>query len=111
MNSRAWRNITVLAGNCVRPAAGQFVALMLGQLAGRRGLRDIEANMSVQHQRLCHLGTKPIARSSVTRLNERQPYQLYCMKPCSRACIGVANGLHPGMVFDSTTGSTRWMPP
>jgi putative transposase len=55
----------------------QFVALCLGQLAGRHSLRDIEANMSAQSKRLYHLGAKPIARSSMARLNEHQPAALY----------------------------------
>ena len=55
----------------------QFVALMVGQLAGRQSLRDIEANMKAQAQRLYHLGAQVIARSSLSRLNEQQPYTLY----------------------------------
>lgn len=55
----------------------QFVALCLGQLAGRHSLRDIESNMSAQSNRLHHLGAKPIARSSLARLNENQPAELY----------------------------------
>lgn len=55
----------------------QFVALMLGQLAGRSSLRDIESNMKAQVRRLYHLGTGSIARSSLARLNEQQPYTLY----------------------------------
>ena len=55
----------------------QFVSLMAGQLAGRNSLRDIESNMKAQAQRLYHLGAKPVARSSLARLNEQQPYTLY----------------------------------
>lgn len=55
----------------------QFVALTLGQLSGRQSLRDIESNMKAQTQRLYHLGTGSIARSSLARLNEKQPYTLY----------------------------------
>ena len=55
----------------------QFIALTLGQLAGRRSLRDIESNMKAQRPRLYHLGTGSIARSSLARLNEQQPYTLY----------------------------------
>lgn len=55
----------------------QCVALCLGQLAGRHSLRDIESNMSAQSNRLYHLGVKPIARSSLARLNENQPASLY----------------------------------
>ena len=55
----------------------QFIALTLGQLSGRSSLRDIESNMKAQGQRLYHLGTDAIARSSLARLNEQQPYMLY----------------------------------
>ena len=55
----------------------QFVALTLGQLSGRQSLRDIESNMKAQDQRLYHLGTSVIARSSLARLNEKQPCTLY----------------------------------
>ena len=55
----------------------QFVAMCLGQLAGRHSLRDIESNMSAQSNRLYHLGANPIARSSLARLNENQPAALY----------------------------------
>ncbi len=55
----------------------QFVSLCVGQLAGRHSLRDIEANMKAQSQRLYHLGAQPIARTSLARLNERQPASLY----------------------------------
>ncbi len=55
----------------------QFIALTLGQLAGRRSLRDIESNMKAQRPRLYHLGADSMARSSLARLNEQQPYTLY----------------------------------
>jgi putative transposase len=55
----------------------QFVALALGQLTGRQSLRDIEANLTAQGNRLYHLGTRGIARSSLSRLNEQQPHSLF----------------------------------
>ena len=55
----------------------QFIAMCLGQLTGRHSLRDIESNMNAQSRRLYHLGAKPIARSSLARLNEKQPAELY----------------------------------
>ena len=55
----------------------QFVALSLGQLAGRHSLRDIEANLAAQEGRLYHLGVTKVARSSLARVNETQPYTLY----------------------------------
>jgi len=55
----------------------QFVALALGQLAGRHSLRDIETNLAAQGGRLYHLGAGKVARSSLARVNEEQPYALY----------------------------------
>lgn len=55
----------------------QFVALTMGQLAGRRSLRDIVANLDAQAPRLYHLGARRVARSSLARVNERQPCELY----------------------------------
>lgn len=55
----------------------QFVSLCLGQLAGRHSLRDIESNMNAQSNRLYHLGAQPVARSSLARLNEKQPCAMY----------------------------------
>lgn len=55
----------------------QFVALALGQLSQRISLRDIVTNLSAQSNKLYHLGSVPIARSSLARINERQPYTLY----------------------------------
>lgn len=49
----------------------------MGQLAGRHSLRDIELNIKAQGKHLYHLGTRAVARSSLARLNEKQPYNLY----------------------------------
>jgi putative transposase len=55
----------------------QFVALSLGQFAGRASLRDIVSNLSVQAAKLYHLGSSSVSRSSLARVNENQPYTLY----------------------------------
>lgn len=55
----------------------QFVALTLGQLAGRASLRDIVSNLSAQVSKLYHLGSAQVSRSSLGRVNEAQPYTLY----------------------------------
>jgi putative transposase len=56
---------------------GQFVALGLAQLSGRQSLRDIVVNLSAQASKLYHLGCRTIARTSLARVNEKQPYTLY----------------------------------
>jgi len=55
----------------------QFVALMLGQLSQRISLRDICNNLTVQSNKLYHLGCVEVSRSSLARVNEKQPYTLY----------------------------------
>lgn len=72
----------------------QCVALMLGQLSGRRSLRDIESNMRAQSKRLYHLGADPIARSSLARLNQQQPHTLYeaLFAKLYARCQGLAPG-------------------
>ncbi|AMO67252.1 IS4 family transposase [Zhongshania aliphaticivorans] len=70
----------------------QFVALSLAQFSGRSSLRDIVSNLSAQAARLYHLGTGNVSRSTLSRVNESQPYTLYealFHKLLSR-CQGVA---------------------
>lgn len=55
----------------------QFVAMGLGHVARRLSLRDVVATLQAQGQRLYHLGVKSVARSSLARVNEEQPYALY----------------------------------
>lgn len=55
----------------------QFLALAMGQLTGRCSLRDIVSNLTAQGRKLYHLGCGPISRSSLARVNERQPSTLF----------------------------------
>lgn len=55
----------------------QFVALALGQLSQRISLRDICNNLTVQCAKLYHLGCVKVSRSSLSRVNEKQPYTLF----------------------------------
>jgi len=55
----------------------QFVALSIGQLGGRRSLRDIEATMRSQAQHRYHLGSQSISRSALGRVNEQLDYRFY----------------------------------
>ncbi len=55
----------------------QFVALMIGQLGGRRSLRDIEATVRSQGHHRYHLGNQSISRSALGRANERLDYRFY----------------------------------
>ena len=55
------------------------MAMLIGQLSGRKSLRDITDtdNLKAQQNRLYHLGMKPTSRATLARVNERQPASLY----------------------------------
>jgi hypothetical protein len=55
----------------------QFVSLGLAQLAGRVSLRDVVSNLKAQANKLYHLGCSDVNRSSLARVNEQQPHELY----------------------------------
>ena len=55
----------------------QFVAMATAQLSGRHSLRDVASNMAAQARKLYHLGMSAVNRSSLSRVNASQPYQLY----------------------------------
>jgi len=55
----------------------QFVAMTMAQLSGRFSLRDIVENMLAQSHRLYHLGCVSPSRTTLARINEDKPYQLY----------------------------------
>lgn len=55
----------------------QFVAMGLAQLSGRVSLRDVASNLSAQTNKLYHLGISVVSRSSLARVNEKQPCSLY----------------------------------
>ena len=55
----------------------QFMAMFIGQLSGRKSLRDLVLSMNAQQSKLYHLGMKPCARATLARVNEQQPASLY----------------------------------
>ena len=55
----------------------QFVSMSLAQLSSRNSLRDIVDSMSAQAHRLYHLGSTPVARNTLSRINRDKPYELY----------------------------------
>jgi len=55
----------------------QFVALTIGQLGGRRSLRDIESTIHSQARHRYHLGSQTISRSGLSRANERLDYHFF----------------------------------
>jgi hypothetical protein len=67
------------SGRMFRTASrwSQFVSMAIGQLSGRRSLRDLVDNVSAQQQRLYHLGSARLSRSNLSRINEDKPCELY----------------------------------
>lgn len=55
----------------------QFVALVVTQLTGRSSLRDVVANLWAQVHKLYHVGAKPVSRTSLARVNQTQPAELF----------------------------------
>jgi putative transposase len=55
----------------------QFVSLSLARLSGRTSLRDIVSNVSAQTSKLYHMGATTVSRSSLARVNAKQPHTLY----------------------------------
>jgi putative transposase len=70
----------------------QFIAMAMGQLTGRQSLRDIESHLATQRRKLYHLGSAAVSRSSLSRVNERQPHELYesLFHRLLRRCQGLA---------------------
>jgi putative transposase len=67
------------SGSALRKTSrwSQFVAMGMGQLAGRTSLRDVIANAAAQAQQWYHLGARPVKRTTLARVNEQQPASLY----------------------------------
>lgn len=55
----------------------QFLAMTIAQISSRKSLRDVVSNIAVQRKRIYHLGMRPTKRTTLARVNEQQPYQLY----------------------------------
>lgn len=55
----------------------QFTAMLVAQLSGRKSLRDLVDNLKVQGHKLYHLGMKTVSRSTLSRVNDEQPHQMY----------------------------------
>ncbi len=55
----------------------QFMAMLVCQLSGRKSLRDVVENLKAQGHKLYHLGMKKVSRSTLARVNDEQPAELY----------------------------------
>ena len=81
----------------------------MGQLTGRRSLRDIVANMTVHRKKFYHLGFSNISRATLARTNEKQPAALYeaifhkLLKRCKDRAPGNRFKIRNLYLLDSTT--------
>lgn len=55
----------------------QFISMATAQLSGRNSLRDVANNVTAQIRKLYHLGISSVSKSSLSRVNESQSYELY----------------------------------
>jgi hypothetical protein len=51
--------------------------MAIAQISSRKSLRDVVSNIGAQRQRIYHLGMRSTKRTTLARVNEQQPYQLY----------------------------------
>ncbi len=72
----------------------QLAAMAMAQLSGRCSLRDVVSNLEAQSRKLYHLGVGRVARSSLARVNEEQPHELFKLlfERLLDRCQGVAPG-------------------
>jgi hypothetical protein len=75
----------------------QFVAMASAQLAGRTSLRDLVHNLEAQLTKLYHLGLGRVTRSSLARVNENQPHELF--EALFHKLLGRCQTLAPGHNF------------
>ena len=47
-----------------------FMVIFIGQLSGRKSLRDLVMNVTTQSSNLYHLALKPCSRATLARVNE-----------------------------------------
>jgi hypothetical protein len=55
----------------------QFMVMFIGQLSGRKSLRDLVMNVAAQRNKLYHLAIRSCSRATLARVNEKQPASLY----------------------------------
>jgi len=55
----------------------QFMVMFVGQLSGRKSLRDLVMNVQAQASKLYHLAIRSCSRATLARVNEYQPASLY----------------------------------
>lgn len=94
--------------------ADQFRVMAFAQLTYRESLRDIEACLSAQADKLYHMGIREaVARSTLARANELRDWRVYA--DFAQRLIAQARKLYAtdslGLGWNSRTRSMRWIRP
>jgi hypothetical protein len=61
----------------VIPSKGHLIAMLYGQFAGARGLREIEASLQSHASKLYHLGGCTVSRSALSTANAKRPIEVF----------------------------------
>ena len=84
----------------------QFVAMATAQLSGRHSFRDVASNLTAQARKLYHLGIHSVSRSSLSRVNESQPYELY-EALCAKLLARCQSRVYAPALFAAISTDTR----
>jgi hypothetical protein len=63
-------------GRVIR-SKGHLIAMLYGQFAGARGLREIEASLQSHASKLYHLGGCTVSRSALSTANAKRPAEVF----------------------------------
>jgi hypothetical protein len=63
-------------GRVIR-SKGHLIAMLYGQFAGARGLREIEASLQSHASKLYHLGGCTVSRSALSTANAKRPVEVF----------------------------------
>jgi len=89
----------------------QLTVLLYAQATGKDSLREIETGLRMWDSRWYHLGLQSVSRSTLARVNEDRPWQIYeslfyaLLEKCGKLTPGTAsfNFENPLYAMDSTT--------
>ena len=97
----------------VSPVSEQFLCMAFAQLTYRESLRDIEACLRAQADKLYHMGIKSrVSRSTLADANEVRDWRIYA--DFAQSLIGIARRLYARRTVRRRSeghGLRLWMPP
>jgi hypothetical protein len=59
------------------PSKAHFIAMLLGQFCGARGLREIETNLKSHASKLYHVGGRTVSKSALSTANADRPAEVF----------------------------------